>query len=241
MRPPPFGGGWRSPPPPTAPQTVEHPSRSHIGWRRPPCFTPNPAGGQPTRLSKSTSSKGEHVNTPGSTNRHIHSAFMATPAPQRGTPSNSLRTTDHHGASCPQTGGPARQKAVRPKAAPPLTAWDPEDDAVELEPRRVYRNKPIQLNSETCPKILDDVESEIEALMADEYKHLKSQINPIRADHVQKVSRSFCTAAATVRHALYQPPPPPRPATGIRFQPGQVPKPPSPQAQCTWVMALSLW
>ena len=28
-----FGGGC--PPPPTAPQTVEHPSGSHIGWRRP--------------------------------------------------------------------------------------------------------------------------------------------------------------------------------------------------------------
>ena len=35
--PPPFGGGWGSPPP-TAPQTVEHPLGSHIGWRRPPCL-----------------------------------------------------------------------------------------------------------------------------------------------------------------------------------------------------------
>ena len=29
-------GGWGPPPPPTAPQTVEHPSGSHIGWRQPP-------------------------------------------------------------------------------------------------------------------------------------------------------------------------------------------------------------
>ena len=34
--PPPLRRGVGVPPPPTAPQTVEHPSGSHIGWRRPP-------------------------------------------------------------------------------------------------------------------------------------------------------------------------------------------------------------
>ena len=40
--PPPLRRGLGSPPPPTAPQTVEHPSGSHIGWRPPPWLEPVP-------------------------------------------------------------------------------------------------------------------------------------------------------------------------------------------------------
>ena len=44
-------------------------------------FTPNPVGGQPTHLQawRIPSSKGEQVRTPGSINRHTHSAFMTHP------------------------------------------------------------------------------------------------------------------------------------------------------------------